>query len=115
MPRSCQVTSGRSANVRQPAKWITATHTAGGDSASQATGLDQRDTQAIVRIVPSCRLAAHKVTAKSRSLRSAFDPPKTDDRRVRTDYGGRCASSMDRRASDAGADGARDTADLAAR
>jgi hypothetical protein len=33
--------------VRQPAIWITATHKTGGDSASQATGPDQRDTQAI--------------------------------------------------------------------
>jgi hypothetical protein len=33
--------------VRQPAEWITATHTSGGDSASQAAGLYQRDTQAI--------------------------------------------------------------------
>ncbi|HEX7431352.1 MAG TPA: hypothetical protein VF293_04075, partial [Candidatus Limnocylindrales bacterium] len=49
MPRSCQVTSAGPLNVRRPAKWITATHTAGGDSASQAAGLDQRDTQAIGR------------------------------------------------------------------
>ena len=35
---TCQVTSAGPLNVRRPAKWITATHTAGGDSASQAAG-----------------------------------------------------------------------------